>query len=775
MRHPNDLVEHRRHCPQTMPCVPFSSSFSSSHLTFVLLSTLLFSVQSQLQLQPNQLRFRSSSPPILVRQPIAPSANPVPFQSNSSIIRVPLNRVKDIILPTLAPSDRFMLRIAPAVPTPNPSPSSAPGSAADPQPVTLSTPAARPETTIIIDLISPRQHRLILTAAGETPVPCPLSSINNVNSAPLPFYCSSPQTDTQAYLTRSSRAFVHVSGLLAETPVIVSVSNVDVISLSEVKLQFSRIVYQSDNPTALCPGYALDQLCSNQGICNRNSSTCECPPDYGDRACHIPIQTIKPPDPRPLWSGRITPLENSTLLNVTLEGRVARIRPAGPLSKVYVRARILIGAVEFGGTVVPIDGGDAMLSMICKVRGSNEVSNDESSPGTDVPTFNDDLARAEVVKNPLADGSALFDMLCVSKSDVGTGDDWLVAFLAQTLVANTTVALTSVVSVQVVRCGNRDLPDCPLGVGSRTVSLAAWVGIGVGVVFGVVALVALIFWACRTTIKGLPGNSQNGGILDGRLHQVVDYGKDPSVRHVPVDKIRAVSPRTVVKKSNTQEERAYPRVVIKRRSQDAQHQPRMADWDTTWQLERERRRAQLGEDPSYHQSDGVDVTPYRVGTSPREHRNELDIRELQELRDLRELQELRELRELRNQRGLHGQSDRTAIQDQLDYRNQREQRTQRDLDRELREQREIRDQIELREFRERREHQEPREPREHREARVPHESRGRRESQEALQPREQQQRDRRDQRVSRDRRPRSSSSELTGDEQDVTTVNMEVR
>lgn len=173
---------------------------------------------------------------------------------------------------------------------------------------------------------------------------------------------------------------------------------------------------------------------------------------------------------------------------------MSRFRHLGCPSRISVRARVLIGAIETNVIGVSVDNGDALLSMMCKVRRDNEGTGLEE--GTDVPTFFDTYARAQVFRHPLSAGGAIFDLFCVSASDIGPEYDWLVAFVAHKLV-----------------------------VQAGTVSMAAWVVIGIGVVIGVILFVACIFWAYRTTIKELP--DIQGGILDGRLYQVVYYGKSP--------------------------------------------------------------------------------------------------------------------------------------------------------------------------------------------------------------------------------------------------------
>lgn len=662
-------------------------------------------------------------------QPVVsqPNSNPTAyaFKTNESILRVPLGQFKGIVLPTLAPSDQFILRIAPAIPTPSPSPIPSPIPSPDPGSPPAKPPAPsqvissaepRPETTLIIDVISPRQHRLIVTAALQTPAPCLLRfnpQTNSDDSADLPpDYCVRPQTDTLAYAIRSSRAFVYVSALASETAVILSVTNDESISLSDIKVHISRILHRQPNSDAICPGSALEGRCSNIGSCNAQTSRCECPIDFGDIACHVQIRTLGPPQREPPWNGIVAPLANSTLVNVTLNGLVSRIRQPGSPSRISVRARVLIGAIETNGIGVSVDNGDALLSMMCKVRGDNAGTGLED--GTDVPTVYDTDARAQVVRHPLSAGGAIFDLVCVSASDIGPEDDWLVAFVAQTLVANTSAALTSVLSVRVLRCGSRDLPECPLGVRAGTVSLAAWVGIGIGVVIGIILLVACIFWACRTTIKGLPG--RQGGILDGRLYQVVDYGKSPEPPqannrysrshsrhshprpnvlpepHPPIDKVHPVPKRSVVEETSSQEERVYPRIMIKRKSQDVPHQQRLVDWDAVWQLERERRRVQYDDDGYQSGSVETTTTAFRINTTSAAG---ADIREnlresTHEYHDIREVRDPRDLRDLRDQRDLQD------WRDLRDLRDQREQRSDMRTHREIREQFEHRSQHEIR-------------------------------------------------------------------------------
>lgn len=690
------------------------------------------------------------------------------FQPNDTILRILTDRPREIVLPTLAPSDRFLLRIAPAIPTPTPSPSVIPITAAadgadsgatvpttsnqDEPVAALTTPTSVPrlQTVLIIDVISPRQHRLILTAvANETPSPCPLHlTLTNNNGLPdLPAYCSPPATDTTSYATRSSHAFTNVALLASETAVTVSITNADVFSISGVRVRFARNVHPAAAPNlTLCPGSAFQERCSNIGTCDSVTSRCSCPPDFGDRACHVPIRPLATPQPSPTWKGMVRPLENSTLLDVTLNGSVARIRPPGAPSKVSVRARVLVGAVEYNGITVPIDSGDALLSMICKARGQNKGTG--LSEGTDIPTIYDTDARAVVIRHPVSGGGAVFDLLCVSDTDIGAGDDWLVAFIATTLVSNTSAAKLSVVSVRVLRCGARDLPECPLGDPVGVVSFGAWVGIGVGIVLGVVILVGCMFWVCRTTIKGLPESQRGSGILDGRLYQVVDYGGHNSDRHHQYprpyvnpssqssqsshphshhhrhrsprprpysshdkrgdkkkhsrsrssrtgpndvdgdgdddDDLRSVHNKgdVVEVEKQEEEERVYPRIVIKRKSNDSSQQGRLVDWDTVWQLERERRRVQYQD--NMYESGSVETTTTEVrintatGTATAETTTDIRQHRQHEVRDLRDLRELRDLHHLRDQRDLQ---DLRELRDLRDQRHLRERDRERDHDR----------------------------------------------------------------------------------------------
>lgn len=139
-----------------------------------------------------------------------------------------MNQCKSISLPTLSPSYRFVLRIDSSVPTPSPTPSPIPVEDIDSD-ISLvpSSPDDRPLTTILIDLISPRQHRVLLTAAGEMPQTCPLNPVNNGSPeslSALPYYCSQPYNDVRTFLTRSSRAFLYVLQLPADFPVIITVT-----------------------------------------------------------------------------------------------------------------------------------------------------------------------------------------------------------------------------------------------------------------------------------------------------------------------------------------------------------------------------------------------------------------------------------------------------------------------------------------------------------------------------------------------------------------------
>lgn len=113
-------------------------------------------------------------------------------------------------------------------------------------------------------------------------------------------------------------------------------------------------------------------------------------------------------------------------------------------------------------------------------------------------------AHATIIRHPLPKVGAIFDMVCVSNSYFGTGDDRLVPFTAHSAVQNATAVLTSVVSRRALSCGGDELSECPLRPHTGTVSLGAWVGISIDCVIGIVVIVTLLFWV---TVERLLGNS----------------------------------------------------------------------------------------------------------------------------------------------------------------------------------------------------------------------------------------------------------------------------
>lgn len=116
----------------------------------------------------------------------------------------------------------------------------------------------------------------------------------------MPAYCSPPATDTTSFATQSSRAFSHVVFLPAETAVTVSITNADAFSISGVRVHFARNVHPAAaSNLTVCPGSAFQVRCSNIATCDSVTSRCSCPPDIGDRKCHVPIRPLPTLQPSP--------------------------------------------------------------------------------------------------------------------------------------------------------------------------------------------------------------------------------------------------------------------------------------------------------------------------------------------------------------------------------------------------------------------------------------------------------------------------------------------
>lgn len=531
---------------------------------------------------------------------------------NASQIYLPINGTRTIKIPPIPPQSRFILRLNPVynpAPTPSqlPQPSAAaPGTLPElqrqpqPQPPPGEDPSRFQNTTVVIDLISAIPHRLLVSATTDVPPPCPLTNDS------LPPECFPQVTDKIAFVTGSSHTFIKTLPLTPTGLLTLIITNTEQAT-TPTSLTLSMVRVKQTPAYSVCPGSAAsDEWCSGHGQCNDTVSQCKCPADWGGRACHVPIVTLAPPTAQPVWNKTdVPPQSNSTLLTLPPSGLVARIRATGISSRLSVRARVLSGSVVHDGQFVAIAtrlASAPSVSMACKTRGTTTTTADAASlpSDTDLPTQYDSDAMATVAAHPAGTDSTLYELVCVSATDIPDNTDWLVAFFMSPPPDNSdgtpaAAANNVTLSVRSMRCGKRSLPPCPLGVGSGShFGLGAWVGIGAAIIVGVVLLAALVFWTCRKTVRKMHGASHTGSILDGRFFQVVDQGKT-TARRMPVSKVYAYGPSNVDDDDDDEEDRedSGGRQTESNGRASGRTSEAAADgrpsWERIWQAEREKR------------------------------------------------------------------------------------------------------------------------------------------------------------------------------------------
>lgn len=509
---------------------------------------------------------------------------------NGTAINLLIDQHSTIRLPALPTRARFLFVInalQPPSPSPLPSPSPSSPSTTSATPVTQTTPNAPTQNTIIVvELVSPYPHRTLLTATTRPPTACPQSK------SPLPEVCFQPITDKTSYLTRSSRAFLKLTDLPAGSPAYILVQNADrTVTTDQVEVRIVRKLQSLASPLDVCPGSLLQSTwCSDHGTCNTDTSHCDCDQStsFGGRACHVPVTPLASAVREPDWNGSVPALTDSSILVIPPAGLVAKVSAEGSASMLSIRARVLVGGVFFKDRAISVSSGRAVVSMACK-RWGEDFGSGSLQEGTDIPTPYDENAMATVAEQSAGGDSVMYELICVSSKDIPRDGHWLLGLFVTAISEEQglTDDVNATVSVRVLRCGRRNLPPCPLGIGTASsLTLGVWVAIGVGIVCALVLLAAVVFWTCRKTFKGMHG-SHTGSIIDGRFFQVVDHGKTSTSR-ISVGKPYAYKADNAEEEEEDDDDDGDG----DRQQMERNGETRANNWESVWLAERERRRQQ---------------------------------------------------------------------------------------------------------------------------------------------------------------------------------------
>lgn len=514
----------------------------------------------------------------------------LPPDPNPEPVTIPLDRRVATTVPRLQPGHRFLLRVNALTP---------PRSLANRQG------ESGANSTLVVDLISPYGTPIFLSAARDSP-----PERCNATEVPITSSCVSDPAlaDTYALHARSPRAFLIISPITAVTRVVLSIQNAGTVQSPLMTIHVARLAIamasESESDTtsglSLCPGSAAGARCSKRGTCDTESSQCQCDKGSGGRACETLINTIPSAQAQPAWTGEVPAARDSALLPVPLGGTVLKVAPSGPPSHVSLSARLLNGSVQVDGQLMTLDGGQIPITMICKMRGENQGVSPTIEPAPDIPTLYDVKGRATLVPMPEA-GGMVYEFVCVSDKKIARDNDWLVAFMVDDKFGVAENANVTMFSVRSMRCGGKDMPECPLGFETGKQALWKWILLGACMVIAMVLVMCVILWACGRTIDGIR-QSQTGSIIDGRIYQVVDDEGDQVKRRrklkggdfedSTLEMMEVSAELYAYDTSDTVDMTDEGDDESKRRRTDAEK----ANWEKVWTAERERRRLRLLEE-----------------------------------------------------------------------------------------------------------------------------------------------------------------------------------
>lgn len=518
------------------------------------------------------------------------SQSTFPPDSAPESITIQLNRRAPTTIPSLQPGYRHLLRVNALTPT---------------RSLQDRNDYPTDNSVLVVDLISPYGMPILLSAEqDQPPAPC------NVTQIPLPQSCFSERgvVDTYALYTRSSRAFLTMGSVSAITRVVLSVQNAGIVESPVMTIHIARLSIISDSDPglgstgghSLCPGSAAGARCSNQGTCETETSQCQCNKGLGGRACETTIRTIPPAQARPSWEGEIPAAQDSGLLYVPLTGTVLRVVQSGSPSYISFSARILDGSVSKDGDLLTLGDAKIAISTICKMRGEDRGVTPTVQPAPDIPAPYDVNARATLVQMPDSD-VMVYELVCVSNRKISKDDNWLVAFMVDDRFGVPEGANTTVFSVRSMRCGEKDLSECPLGVETDKQSLWKWVLIGCCIAIATGLIMSVTLWICGCTIEGIRQN-QTGGVIDGRIYQVVD-DEDHQTKRRQKLKGEDFEDSGLEMMGVSAELYAYDTSDTVDMTDDGDDEsrrrrvdPEKANWEKVWTAERERRRMRLLEE-----------------------------------------------------------------------------------------------------------------------------------------------------------------------------------